>query len=302
MEDNNLVKDFVQAYYRAQKSLDENNVPDARKQYYVLLDLYSKLSKNIDDEFQKELAYDQLNKIFNGIKEARTETKIPLNMIIAGVIIIVLSIVVALNPGIVGLAAFQDELVQPVNLVFEDTAVTSISLKKEPLSLAVSGEFNGESAKIFLEHSGKLVLLFDSSQVDSDGKFNKVCVDTCKLTDFKGNEVKLFIEVKNGVLKLDDLVYYVKRTENNPPQWIGGDKEFVIKGRTEIDLSSLFRDPEGDELVYLSTTEDGLNLIIENDKLIITPRENAEGEKKITLIASDMGKLTKVPITLKIEK
>ncbi|RLE47451.1 hypothetical protein DRJ25_02375 [Candidatus Woesearchaeota archaeon] len=299
MEQQEIVKNFIQAYYKAQKHLDENQVDLARKQYYTLLDLYSKLNKTNIDEFQKELAYDQVTKVFSRIKESQTENRIPLNIIIAGALVIALSIVVALNPGIVGLTAFEDEISQEVNLVFDNTTVTTVILKQPPLSFAISGEFTGESAKVFLEQEGKLLLIFDSSKASmKEGRFSKACEETCKLNGFEGTTAKLFVEVKNGKLKIDDIDYHIKRIENKAPEWVGKTTEFKVTGKTELNLSSMFNDPEGDELVYLSTTDDGLDIKVENDKLIITPKEKIKEAKKITIIASDMGKLTKVPITI----
>ena len=296
MKHSEIVRNFVQAYYRAQKQLDDNKVDEARKQYYVLLDLYSKLNKTNADEFQKELAYDQVTKVFNRIKESQTTSKVPMNIIIAGVLIIVLSVVVALNPGIVGLTAFQDEISQPINITFTDTTVTDIILKQKPLSMAVSGEFEGESAKIFIEHKGELVLLYDSEKADSE--FNKACVDTCKLEDYEGTTVKLFIEVNKGKLTIKELAYHIERVENKPPEWIGEKRNFNVAGKTVLNLSAMFKDPENDPIVYLSTTADGLDIRVENDKLIIAPKGTITEEKSITVIASDLGKLTKVPITL----
>lgn len=300
MNSSEIVKDFVQAYYKAQKFLDDDNVDEARKQYYKLLDHYSKLNKAGADEFQKELAYDQVTKVFNRIKESQVSNKIPLNVIVAGILIIIFSVIVALNPGIVGLATFQDEITQQFGQDFDNTTVTTVILKQEPLSFAISGQFAGESAKVFMEKNGKLILVFDSSKanIDENGKFMKSCEDTCKLEDFKGTTVKLFIEVTHGKLRIDDIVYYTERIENLAPEWIGKQKDFNVKDTIEVKLSDLFKDPEGDKIVYLSTTEDGLDVIVEKDLLRIKVREKPEEAKTITIIASDLGKLTKVPITL----
>ncbi len=303
MEQSQLVKDFVESYYKAQQHLDASRVDSARKQYYLLLDIYSKLMKTNMDEFQRELAYDQITKVFNRIKEVQKgTTKMPLNIIVAGVLIIVFSIIVALNPGIVGLTTFQDEISQPVTLVFENTTVSTGMLKQVPLSFAISGKFEGESAKVFLEHKEQLVLVFDTEQValDDEGKFTKSCLDTCTLNDFEGVVAKLFVEVINGRLEVNELIYHIERTENQPPEWIGESKDFAVKGKTIIDLSKQFKDPEGDELVFLSTTEDGIDIRVERNQMIIIPKAGVTGDKIITVIASDLGKLTKIPITLKV--
>ena len=302
MEHTELVKQFVEAYYKAQKHLDDSQTADARKQYYLLLNLYTRLNKETTDEFQKELAYSQVTKVFNRLKEINSQKSIPFNIILAGIVIIVLSIIVALNPGIVGLTAFQDEMSQQVELEFTNTTVTEIILKQNPLSFAITGRFEGESAKVFIEKRGKLELVFDTEKsVIHDGEFTKACIDTCRMDDFDGVTAKLFVEVKNGKLNIDTLEYHVERLENRPPQWIGEKKEFNIPGKTILELGTYFKDSEGDKIVFLSTTEDGLDIRVENDKLIIIPKQKFKEKKTITVIASDLEKLTKVPITLNFE-
>ncbi len=300
MRPDEIVKNFVETYNKAQRHLDESQVDSARKQYYLLLDIYSKLMKTEIDEFQRELAYDQITKVFNRIKENQVRDKVPVNIIVAGVLIVILSIIVALNPAIVGLAAFQDEISQPVNLVFTNTTVSTGILKQTPLSFAITGKFEGESAKLFLEHQDKLILVFDSEQasIDEDGNFEKICIDSCKLENYEGTTVQLFVEVLNGRLEISDLVYHIERIENQPPQWVSETNNFKITGRTEINLSRYFKDPENDKLVFLSTTEDGIDVRVERDKLIITPASEGGEQKTITLIASDLQKLTKVPVIL----
>ncbi len=302
MEHTELVKQFVEAYYKAQKHLDDSQTADARKQYYLLLNLYSRINKETTDEFQKELAYSQVTKVFNRLKEINSEKSIPFNIILAGIVIIILSIIVALNPGIVGLTAFQDEMSQQVELEFTNTTVTEIILKQNPLSFAITGTFEGESAKVFIEKKGKLELVFDTEKsVILDGKFTKACIDTCKMDDFDGVTARLFVEVQNGKLNIDSAEYHIERLKNSPPQWIGKKKEFNIPGKTILELGTYFKDPEGDKMVFLSTTEDGLDIRVENDKLIIIPKQKFKEKKTITVIASDLEKLTKVPIILNFE-
>ena len=70
----------------------------------------------------------------------------------------------------------------------------------------------------------------------------------------------------------------------------------------EINLDEYFSDADGDELTYISTKTDNLEVEIVGNILTLMPKEGYEGTEKITVIGSDMKAITKVPVSVVIGK
>lgn len=291
---------FVELQQQAEQLLLEDKVSDAKQKYLEVLDAYNAIHTSELETFHKDLAYDQVTTLFKKVNAAKERVNVPYNVIAAAILVIAFSFLVVMNPSIVGLASFQDLVHQPVNKTFTESGIEPLTLRDQPLTLAASGTFTGK-AKIFLKQGEKLELVFDSETSPSDnGKFIDVCEETCDVST-SSNTIELFIQVDEGSITIEDITYKVERTQNTAPAWTSDTRTFTIAvgEPTTIDLSQHFTDDEDDKLVYLSTTNEGLDIHVENSKVTITA--TSPGERRVMLIASDLLDLTKVPVTITAE-
>ena len=88
---------------------------------------------------------------------------------------------------------------------------------------------------------------------------------------------------------------------NSAPVWVGGDAEFRIRGKTEINLDSYFADPDGDDITYVATNAPGISIGITNNILTVHPSPELKGTRVITIAASDLNAGTRVSTVLYIE-
>lgn len=88
----------------------------------------------------------------------------------------------------------------------------------------------------------------------------------------------------------------------SPPQWRGGQTEFTLPAGTDLayDFSSAFRDPDGDRLVFLATESPGLRVSVSGSVVTIEALPGAFGDHQVTVMASDLASVTKVPITIHV--
>lgn len=88
----------------------------------------------------------------------------------------------------------------------------------------------------------------------------------------------------------------------SPPQWRGGQTEFTLRAGTDLayDFSSAFHDPDGDRLVFLATESPGLRVSVSGSVVTIEALPGAFGDHRLTVMASDLASVTKVPITINV--
>jgi|GEM_PF-6791571 len=86
-------------------------------------------------------------------------------------------------------------------------------------------------------------------------------------------------------------------THNGAPAW-NGIREFSATEPFIIDLSTAFRDPDGDPLTYLVSGAPGISVHLKGSTLTVIPKQ--PGTYTIHAMASDESHLTKVPITVKV--
>ncbi|MEM4263594.1 MAG: hypothetical protein QW666_01710 [Candidatus Woesearchaeota archaeon] len=116
IQDIELIKQFVDKYNSAQASLDGHNTIEAKQKYKELLHIYSAINKSKLEKEHKELAYEQVMKVYREIhrdNKGITGTVSAVSnvsqrftsksmMIVAGLLIL-LSLVVFIKPEIIGL-------------------------------------------------------------------------------------------------------------------------------------------------------------------------------------------------------
>lgn len=291
-----LVKKFVDTQSSVKELVRNNEVDRAKERFVQLMSLYHELADSDVEHYHKEIAHQELTKLHQQLSEAEQAVKIPMKFVVAGVLLVAFSVLVFMNPSIVGLITFTDEVTQNVDVRFTESAIHELSLKDVPLSVRVSGEYEGD-AKLFLKRGDDLILIFDSENAEQ--VFERVCEDTCEVKA-DSNVIELFAQIEEGSsLHVKELVYTIPRDDNRAPVWTRDSKTLRIRGQTTIDLNEFFKDPDGDDLVFLSTSAQKLRVIVENEQVQLIPTE--KGEQQITLIASDLDKLTKVPVKVLVQ-
>lgn len=85
--------------------------------------------------------------------------------------------------------------------------------------------------------------------------------------------------------------------ETHAPVW-NGVREFSTTAGVPfvLDLSTAFRDPDGDVLAFVAVGGDGISVALKGSVVTVFPEKSGT----ITLMASDSTHLTKVPITIKV--
>ncbi len=301
MADDELVKKFVDAHSQAEKLLSDDKIAEAKQKYLEVVNVYHELEKSSLEHYHKEFAYDQVTQLFKKVNEAKARVQVPYHLILAAVLIIGFSIIIFFKPSIVGLAGFEDLIRQPTDITFTESKLQAVSLRDRPLTLSASGEFTGR-VKLFFKKGDKFELIFDSEKSKSaNGIFTDICEETCDIIA-DSNAIELFADVENGSrLIVKELSYKVQRKDNTAPTWTGSTKTFTaLNGKLlAIDLNQYFSDAENDALVFLSTTDEGLDVVVQNSKVTITPK--ATGTKNLVFIASDLVDITKVPVTINVQ-
>lgn len=298
---NEKIQKFIQLHTEAEQLLTQSKISEAKQKYLEVLSAYNSIDKSDLDKIHKDIAYEQVTQLFKKVNDAKESVKIPINLIAAAVLIIGFSTLVFFNPTIVGLAGFEDTIREQVNVTIDQPKLISFTLKDRPLSLKVSGSITGGIAKLYLKQGEKLELIFDSekSPLTNDGKFIDICEETCQI-NVDSNVIDIFAQVEGGTINIDEIRYTVQRTGNTAPRYKGQSQIFNAKTGEDLalNLNDYFIDDDGDKLTYLSTKDEGIETQVYDNYLTIRPNE--AGTKHITLVASDLQEVTRVPITIEI--
>lgn len=298
MADEELIKKFVELQSQTEQLLLKDKIKDAKQKYLDVVDSYHQIEKSQLEHYHKELAYGQVTTLFKKVNGTKKRMKIPYHLIIAGILVIAMSLLVFFKPSIVGLAGMENTVRQPVNITFTETKLHQLTLRDKPITLQATGTYNG-TAKLYYKQGDKFELIFDSTKA-KDGKFTDACEETCELTA-ASNVIDLFAQVEKGsTLTITELSYKIERKGNTAPTWKATSRTFKAKTNTPttLNLDEYFTDAEEDPLVYLSTTAEGLEVTVQNDQLTIIPKTT--GTKNIVLIASDLIAVTRIPVTVEV--
>lgn len=294
----NLIPRFVDLHAQAHSLLDQDRVHDAKQKYMEVLNAYHEIQKSPLEKAHKDIAYDQVTSLFSRVNEAKQRTKVPYNIIAAAVLVIAFSILVVIKPSIVGLIGYDDIYRQPINLFIEESGLEELKLDEQPISLALSGNVEG-NAKVFYKNGDKLELIVDTSKIKGSN-FTNVCEETCTIKA-NSNLVTLFVDLENqSTLTLTEISYNIIEKSNTPPKWRMSKTDFAAKlnKMTTLDLNDYFEDSEGDELVFLSTRDEGIDVRVQDSYVDLVPR--TKGTKKLIFIASDLRTVTRVPVSIEV--
>jgi len=295
------IQKFIELHTQAEQFLNESKVAEAKQKYLEVLSAYNSIDKSDLDKIHKDIAYEQVTSLFKKVNEAKERTKVPVNLIIAALLVIGFSTLVFFDPSIVGLAGFEDVIREQMNLTIDQPKLISLTLKDRPLSLKVSGNITGGTAKLYVKQGEKLELVFDSEKsfLTQDGRFMDVCEETCEI-NVDNNIVELFAQVEGGILNINEIVYTVQRTSNIPPRYTGQSRIFNAKKGEDLalNLDDYFTDDNGDKLTYLSTKDEGLETQVYDNYITLQP--TSAGTKHIMIAASDLQDVTRVPITVEV--
>lgn len=201
-----LIHKFVQAYNSAQDSIESNSRDEAKQKYHELMGVYKQISNSDMESIHKELAYDQVMKVFNGVKDMKPRSSLHVTSIAVAVVIIIISLVIFIKPEIIGMITY---------------------------------DFNSE------------------------------------------------------------------------PKWVGDSNLFVITGvpksaafagtvgRT-VNLDAFFKDADNDELVYLATSADGLDVKVSGSFLTFIPAPGVFGDRTVSVVASDGSSVVQKDVLVRI--
>jgi len=297
MTDEELVKKFVDLHTEAETLLAQDKIKDAKQKYLEVVNAYHEIDKSSLEHFHKEIAYEQVTTLFQKVNESKERVTIPYHLIVAGILVIALSVLVFMKPSIIGFAGFEDVIRQPLSITFTETSVKQITLQDRPMSLLASGTYTG-NVKLYYKTGEKFELIFDSAKAQG-GTFKDICEETCEIIT-SSNVIELFAKTEGGTLTLNELAYVTQNNRNSAPAWSANTRTFKAKINTPLtlDLSEYFTDPDDTDLVYLSTSTEGLNIVVQNSLITITPK--APGTKKIVFVASDLQEVIRIPVTIEV--
>jgi len=235
----------------------------------------------------------------------------PKDFLMVTVIILIMAAVVFIKPEYIGLLSFDEHssLEQSIDYTFDKNSDYIVTLKGIPTSLKLSGQLlNDKGAKVYAQYNNQKILIFDSENklLIKNNLFSTMCIESCYIEGFGSREVRLIVELERGAkLFLEKLDYTVDAKLNNPPVWdLEKPNYFEVKQGSSIalDLTKYFIDKDGDELTFLSTGTQNLLINMGSTTLVITPKDSFVGEELITVIASDLKDVTRVPVKIVVKE
>ncbi len=209
-----LVQKFVDAYHATQDCIDSSDVEGATAKYKDLLEVYKQMASSNIDPMHKELAYDQLVKVYNGIQNPVQSSSMhaTTHIIAAAVLLVLFSFMVFFKPAVFGAVTAdvnQQTVVQDLNLAFVESGSRIIHLDDLPKSLTISGKVDGNGfARVYAATQGSRFLLFDNDlvKINSDGTFTAACVHSCSKA-LGTKDITIDVELSNAALTIYSLEY-----------------------------------------------------------------------------------------------
>jgi hypothetical protein len=102
-----LIHRFVQAYNAAQDCIDSNSKDEAKLKYRELMGVYKEIADSNMESVHKELAYDQVMKVYKGVAGMKFRAPAHSKSIAIAIVILIVSLVIFIKPEIIGLVAYE---------------------------------------------------------------------------------------------------------------------------------------------------------------------------------------------------
>jgi hypothetical protein len=205
-----LVQKFVDAFHNTQNALDERDREGAAASYKDMLGLYNQISSSNLDPMHKELAYDQLVKVYTALQNPQSHSMHATTHIVAAAVLLMLfSFLVFFKPAVFGLVTADAKTVQDVNWAFVDSGQRALRLDAAPSSLSISGKVDGAGfVRVYAVTGSQRALLFDNDlvRIADDGTFSAACVNTCG-SALDSADVTLDVVVENAALTIYTVEY-----------------------------------------------------------------------------------------------
>ena len=204
-----LVQKFVDAFHSTQSSLNDGDRETAATGYKDMLNVYNQISSSRLDPLHKELAYDQLVKVYNGLQNPPSSMRASTHIIAAAVLLVLFSFIVFFRPAVFGMVTAEAQISQDVNVAFVESGTHALHLDAAPHGLRVTGKVDGDGfAEVYAQTDDKRVLLFDSDLVTlkKDGTFSAACLHTCA-ERFASADITLDVQLDNAALTIYSIEY-----------------------------------------------------------------------------------------------
>ncbi len=303
-----LLKEFSDSVALIGVFLSRKNFEKAENAYERLSSVYSEIRRKnaVDPQIQQNM-YNTINHIhtqlYVGKKLAESDRHIipKISAVCIFIMLALLSFFAILSPSITGnVVFFPTDVEQFVNKTYTSGGMHSLSLLGNPESFKASGFVQGSgTARLYVSKGKDLHLVYDSQRI-ADNPFSKACLDSCFLSGFNSTNISLVVELKDAVLHISNVSYTAGKPFNHPPRWQGS-TNFLVKDRLEIDLTKYFFDEDGQNLIFLATTAEGLKISIFDNAAVFEKEKGASGDVYVTLIATDFIDVARVPISVRIE-
>ncbi|MEM4246901.1 MAG: hypothetical protein QXR48_01350 [Candidatus Woesearchaeota archaeon] len=207
-----LVQKFVDKYHETQDCIDNKDITGATTKYSELLDIYKEIASSKLDPMHKELAYDQLVKIYNTIQNPpKASIHATTHIIAAAILLVLFSFMVFFKPVVFGAVTIspEEKVVQDLNWAFIESESRSVHLEAVPKSLRISGKIDGNGfVSVYAVTPNSRTLLFDKDIVktNKDGTFTAACVKTCN-QKLDTQDIQLDVEIENSALTIYTIEY-----------------------------------------------------------------------------------------------
>lgn len=205
-----LVQKFVDAFHSTQDRLNDNDLEGAAQGYKDMLAVYNDIAASGLDPMHKELAYDQLVKVYHALQNPpRHSIHATTHIIAAATLLVLFSFLVFFKPTVFGLTAIDPVTVHDLNWAFTESGQRDVHLDAAPRSLRITGKVDGEGfVRVYAVTPDQRVLLFDNDlvRVDKDGSFSAACVHTCS-TGLDRADFVLDVVLENAAVTIYSLEY-----------------------------------------------------------------------------------------------
>ncbi len=210
-----LVQKFVDSFHTVQDNLNNGDRSGATQGYKDLLSIYNNIVASELDPMHKELAYDQLTKVYEALQNPpRQSMHATTHIIAAAILLVVFSFLVFFRPTVFGLTSLTTldvNVVHDLNWAFTESDVRAVHLDAVPKSLKVDGKMDGDGfVRIYALSGNSRILLFDNDlvRIQPDGTFTGACVHTCN-TGLNSQDFTLDVVVDNAAVTIYSIAYTV---------------------------------------------------------------------------------------------